>query len=256
RVLGIKGLKQEQSRTYGFGLTYQPAPGFEVTLDAYQIDVDNRIFRTSYFNASEVGNNYQEVIGDGEAQFFVNGADVRSKGLEAVGNYTLNLQKGSSITFSLAAIFSKNTVLNRKVLDLNVANLTEDQIVGKYLSRDVIGQFETGTPRTKLIGSVSYRVNKFNTMLRGTYYGTVTERSVSSDNDGNFYDQTFSGQAIFDLSVGYDLNRNVKLSIGGSNIFDKYPQILRPENQGFYLYSNNQQGSNGAYYYGRLMFNF
>ncbi|WP_245877751.1 TonB-dependent receptor [Spirosoma fluviale] len=256
RVLGIKGLKQEQSRTYGIGLTYQPAPGFEVTLDAYQIDVDNRIFRTSYFNASEVGNNYGEVIGEGEAQFFVNGADVRSKGLEAVGNYTLNLQKGKSVTFTLATILSKNTVLNRKVLDLNVANLTSEQIVGKYLSRDIIGQFETGTPRTKLIGSVMYRVNKFNAMLRGTYFGTVTERSVSSDNDGNFYDQTFSGQAVFDLSFGYDLSRNVKVSIGGSNIFDKYPQILRSENQGFYLYSNNQQGSNGAYYYGRLTFNF
>ncbi|GAB4031317.1 TonB-dependent receptor [Spirosoma jeollabukense] len=256
RVLGIKGLKQEQSRTYGFGLTFQPTQGLEVTLDAYQIDVDNRIFRTSYFNASEVGNNYGEVIGDGEAQFFVNGADVRSKGLEAVGNYTLNLKGGQSITFSLAAIFSKNTVLNRKTLNLNVANLSAEQVVGKYLSRDVVGQFETGTPRTKLIGSVAYRINKFNAMLRGTYYGSVTERSVSADNDGNFYDQTFSPQAIFDLSVGYDLNRSVKFSIGGSNIFDKYPQILRSENQGFYLYSNNQQGSNGAYYYGRVMFNF
>lgn len=147
RVLGIQGLKREKSRTYGFGLTYQPAHGFEVTLDAYQIDVDNRIFRTSYFNASEVGNNYDEVIGGGEAQFFVNGADVRSKGIEAVGNYTLTLARGKSFIFSLAAIFSKNTILNRKVLDLNVANLTEDQIVSKYLDRATIGQFETGTPR-------------------------------------------------------------------------------------------------------------
>ncbi|GAB4046286.1 TonB-dependent receptor [Spirosoma litoris] len=256
RVLGIKGLKQEQSRTYGFGLTYQPTRGFEVTVDAYQIDVDNRIFQTSYFNASEVGNNYQEVIGDGEAQFFVNGADVRSKGIEVVGNYTLDLPKSKSLTFTLAAILSKNSVLNRKALNLNVANLTEDQVVEKYLSRSVIGQFETGTPRTKLIASAIYRFNKFDVMLRGTYFGSVTERSTSSDQDGNYYDQTFSGQAIFDLSVGYTVNRNLKLSLGGSNILDKYPQILRPENQGFYLYSNNQQGSNGAYYYGRVAFNF
>ena len=256
RVLGIKGLKQEQSRTYGFGLTFQPTRGFEVTVDAYQIDVDNRIFQTSYFNASEVGNNYQEVIGGGEAQFFVNGANVRSKGLELVGNYTLTLPKAKSVTFTLAAILSKNSVLNRKTLNLKVANLTEDQVVEKYLSRSVIGQFETGTPRTKLIGSVAYRFNKFDAMLRGTYFGSVTERSTSSDKDGNYYDQTFSGQAIFDLSFGYTINNNVKVSIGGSNIFDKYPQILRAENQGFYLYSNNQQGSNGSYYYGRVMFNF
>ncbi|WP_420150978.1 TonB-dependent receptor [Spirosoma sp.] len=256
RVLGIKGLRQENSRTYGLGLTYQPTRGFEITVDAYQIDVDNRIFRTSYFNASEVGNNYDEVIGGGEAQFFVNGANVRSRGLEFVGNYTYNMARNKSLTFTLATIFSKNTILTRKTLDLNVENLTPEQVVGKYLGRDVTGQFETGTPRTKLIGSATYRFDKFNVMLRGTYFGSVTERSVSSDDQGNYYDQTFSPQAIFDLSVGYDLSRNVKLSIGGSNIFDKYPQILRPENQGFYLYSNNQQGSNGAYYYGRIMFNF
>jgi iron complex outermembrane recepter protein len=256
RVLGIKGLKQELSRTYGLGLTYQPMPGFEITADAYQIDVDDRIFRTSYFNASEVGFNYEEVIGSGEAQFFVNGGDVRTKGVELVGNYTVNLNGKSNLNFSLAAIFSKNEILKRNVLDLKVENLTSEQIVSKYLSRDVIGQFETGTPRQKLIGSVTYRMGKFNTMVRGTYYGKVTERSISDDGNGNYYDQAFSAQTVFDLSFGYDVTKNIKLSVGGSNIFDKYPDVLRSENQGFYLYSNNQQGSNGAYFYGRILFNF
>ena len=256
RVLGIKGLKQEQSRTYGFGLTYQPTRGFEITADAYQIDVDNRIFQTSYFNASEVGNNYNEVIGGGEAQFFVNGANVRSRGVELVGNYTQTLSRNRSLTYTLAAIFSKNTILSRKPLELNVANLTTDQVVEKYLSRDVIGQFETGTPRTKLIGSVMYRYNKWDAMIRGTYFGQITSLSVSSDDKGNYYDQTFSAQTIVDLSIGYALNRNVKFSLGGSNILDKYPQVLRAENRGFTLYSSYQQGSNGAYYYGRVTFNF
>ncbi|QJD79111.1 TonB-dependent receptor [Spirosoma rhododendri] len=256
RALGIKGLKQENSRTYGFGLTYQPMRGFEVTVDAYRVDVDGRIFQTSFFNASEVGNNYNEVIGGGEAQFFVNGANVRSQGLEIVGNYTQNLSGKSSLTYSLAGIFSKNTILSRNTLNLNVQNLTPEQVVGKYLSRDVIGQFETGTPRTKLIGSVMYRQGKWDAMIRGTYFGQITALSVSADDQGNYYDQTFSSQAIFDLSLGYALNRNLKFSIGGSNILDKYPQLLRAENRGFTLYSSYQQGSNGAYYYGRVMFNF
>ena len=93
-------------------------------------------------------------------------------------------------------------------------------------------------------------------MVRGTYYGEVTELSVSTDAAGNYYDQTFSGQTIFDISLGYKLTPNISLSVGSNNVFDKYPDILRPENQGFYLYSNNQQGSNGAYYYGRVLFNF
>lgn len=256
RVLGIQVLKPELSKTFSFGATLQPTPGFEVTVDAYQVDVDDRIFRTGYFNAGEVGNNYDEVIGGGEAQFFVNGGDVRSRGMEIVGNYTVGLTSSSSLTFNLAGIFNKNTILARNVLDLNVENLDDEQIVNKYLSRDVIGQFETGTPRRKVIGSVFYKVGRFNAMLRGTYYGKVTERSISDDGAGNFFDQTFSAQTIFDASLGYDITPALKLSIGGSNIFDKYPDILRTENQGFYLYSNNQQGSNGAYFYGRILFSF
>lgn len=256
RVLGIKQLKQEQSQTYSFGLTYQPVTGFEITADAYQINVDDRIFRTGYFNATEVGNNYDEVIGGGEAQFFVNGADVRTRGIELVGSYSLSLTANSGLNFSLAAIFAKNEIVNRNPLNLNVENLTEEDLINKYLSRDVAGQFETGTPRQKFIGSITYQKSKFSAMVRSTYFGTVTEQSVSQDDAGNYYDQKFSAQWIFDLSLNYDLSKNVKLSLGGSNIFDKYPDILRPENQGFYLYSNNQQGSNGAYYYGRIMFNF
>ncbi|MGC3945206.1 MAG: TonB-dependent receptor [Chryseolinea sp.] len=256
RVLGIKQLKQEESRTYSLGLTFQPLVGFEITADAYQIDVDDRIFRTSYFNASEVGNNYDEVIGGGEAQFFVNGADVRTRGIELVGSYAMSLTANSGLTFNLAAIFAQNEIVNRKPLDLNVENLTPDELVDKYLSRDVVGQFETGTPRQKFIGSITYQKGKFSTMFRGTYFGSVTELSVSSDDQGNYYDQKFTPQWIFDLSFNYNLSKNIKLSVGGSNIFDNYPDVLRSENQGFYLYSNNQQGSNGAYYYGRLMFNF
>jgi iron complex outermembrane receptor protein len=257
RAIGIKELSEERSTSYGAGLTYQPILGLELTVDAYQIDVRDRIFRTNTFNATEVGHNYEEVIGAGsEAQFFVNGANVRSKGIELVGAYTTSLTGTSQITVSLASIFSKNEVTKRKIIDLDVDNLTDEELVDKYLNRQVMGQFETGTPRTKLIGSVSYRVGKISTMLRGTYFGKVTELSIEDDGAGNYWDQTFSAQTIYDLSVTYDLSPNLKLSIGGNNILDTYPDIMRVENRGFYLYSNNQQGSSGAYYYGRIMFNF
>jgi iron complex outermembrane receptor protein len=257
RVLGINELSEERSTSYGMGLTYQLAHKLDISVDAYQIDVKDRIFRTDNFNAGEVGYNYGEVIGEqGEAQFFINGADVRSKGLEAVVNYNTQFSGTTAMTFSVSGIFSKNEILKRNVADLNVANLTDEQLVNKYLNRQVVGQFETGTPRTKLISYVNFDVSKFSFMVRGTYYGEVTELSTAADGDGNYYDQTFGAQFVTDLSIGYKINENLSLSVGSNNIFDKYPDILRVENQGFYLYSNNQQGSNGAYFYGRLMFNF
>ncbi len=256
RVLGIQQLSEERSKSYGFGLAYQLSNKLEFSVDAYQIDVDDRIFLTGAFNAAEVGNNYAEVIGtQGEAQFFVNGGDIRSKGIEIVGNYTASFEK-SVLTFNASAIVSKNEVINKKTLDLNVANLSDEDLVNKYLNRQVIGQFETGTPRTKFIGFVQYKIGKFSTLFRGTYYGKVTELSTSTNSTGEYWDQTFNGQTIFDMSVSYDITKNLKFSVGGNNILDQYPDLLREENRGFYLYSNNQQGSNGAYYYGRVLFSF
>jgi iron complex outermembrane receptor protein len=256
RVLGINQLTEERSKSYGVGFAYQLAHKLELSVDAYQIDVDDRIFLTGAFNAGEVGNNYEEVIGtQGEAQFFVNGGDIRSKGLEIVSNYTTGIGR-SIITLNGAAILSKNEVIYKKTLDLNVANLSDEDLVEKYLNRQVIGQFETGTPRTKLIGFVQYKLGKLSTLFRGTYYGKVTELSISTNPNGEYWDQTFSGQTVFDLSVTYDITKNLKFSVGGNNIFDKYPDLLREENRGFYLYSSNQQSSNGAYYYGRVLFNF
>jgi len=256
RVLGIKPLHEERSKSYGVGMAYQLSNRLEFSVDAYQIDVDDRIFLTGAFNAAEVGNNYDQVIGtQGEAQFFVNGGDIRSKGVEIVGNYTVNFNK-SILTFNASAIFSRNQVIHKNTLDLNVAHLSNDDLVEKYLNRQVIGQFETGTPRTKFIGFVQYRLGKFSTLFRGTYYGEVTELSTSTSASGEYWDQTFSAQTVFDLSLSYDITKNLKFSVGGNNIFDKYPDLLREENRGFYLYSNNQQGSNGAYYYGRVLFSF
>lgn len=257
RVLGISELSEEKSKSIGLGITYEITHDLEFSVDAYQIDVTDRIFRTDNFNAAEVGNNYDQVIGaQGEAQFFINGGDVRSSGLEMVTNYSTRMGTRSLLSLNLSAVISKNELVKTKIADLNVANLTDEQLVNKYLNRSVIGQFETGTPRTKIISSASYHFGKFSTMIRGTYYGEVTELSTVTDDSGNYYDQTFSGQTIFDVSLGYNLNSNLKFSIGANNVFDQYPDLLRPENRGFYLYSNNQQGSNGAYYYGRVMFNF
>jgi iron complex outermembrane receptor protein len=255
RVLGIQGLKQEKSKSFGAGFTYQYNQQFEFTADAYQIDVDDRIFQTTTFTPEEVGNNYEEIIGpQGLAQFFINAGDVRTRGIELVANYTASINATSGLTFSLASIISKNEFLDKKVQKLNT-NLTEDELIEKYLSRSSEGQFRYGTPRTKIIGSVHYRVSKFSALLRGTYFGKVTDWSIQHP-DGNYYDQTFSGQTVFDLSLSYDITSNLRFSIGSNNIFDKYPDLYRAELRDAALYSNNQQGSGGAYYYGRIMFNF
>lgn len=55
-ILGIPKLKEETSHNYSVGLTAKPFKGFEITVDAYQIDIDDRIVLTNNFTG---GNNAQ-----------------------------------------------------------------------------------------------------------------------------------------------------------------------------------------------------
>ena len=49
-ILGIPSLKEETSKNYSVGLTAIPAKGLEITVDAYQIDIDDRIILTNNFS--------------------------------------------------------------------------------------------------------------------------------------------------------------------------------------------------------------
>ncbi|MEM6831346.1 MAG: hypothetical protein AAF551_12595, partial [Bacteroidota bacterium] len=159
--------------------------------------------------------------------------------------------------------------------------LTDEELAEKYVQRGSIAQFETGTPTTRLIGTVNYSIGKWGLMIRPTYYGEVTSRQndmsnivdVSGDYDiftetvpnlldengdpvVDYADQVYSPEVVVDLGVSYTFNENISLTIGGNNVLNNLPDIIRYENRDFGLYSNYQQASGGAYYFGRLGFSF
>ena len=58
-----------------------------------------------------------------------------------------------------------------------------------------------------------------------------------------------------DLDLGYDLTPKLRLSIGGNNIFDEFPDenIVRNSFNGIFVYNGvSPFGFNGAYYYTKI----
>lgn len=198
------------------------------------------------------------IIGSGLASFRINGGDISTKGVEIVANYREKVGEGM-LGLTLSGVFRENTFEGASVPDLNTV-LTDEELETKYVNRSSIGQFESGTPNTTFIGSGTYSWGKWSGMLRGSYFGEVTslDNTFRTLNDGSegYSDQTFSAQFVTDIGVTHNFTDKLALTVGGNNIFNKYPDILRAEERGFYLYSNYQQGSNGAYYFARLTFGF
>ena len=95
-------------------------------------------------------------------------------------------------------------------------------------------------------------------MLRGTRFGSVQTRD-SRERDllagaFGFADQYFTPEFTVDLGFTYKVSDAVSLTVGGNNIFNEYPEIIRYELRTFNLYSQYQQGSTGANYFARVTF--
>jgi iron complex outermembrane receptor protein len=80
RAFGIDPLKEETAQNLSVGVTYSNE-SFTATIDAYQINIQDRIVLTDYFDASSLGIN---VVA---AQFFANGIDTKTQGVDIVLNW-------------------------------------------------------------------------------------------------------------------------------------------------------------------------
>lgn len=263
KAIGIEQLQEERSTNFAVGVTTKLFNKLDLSIDAYQIDIKDRLFQTGNFSAADAPV-LEPLIGAGLASFRINGGDVSTKGVEIVANYKDRLGEGM-FNLSLSAIFSERTFEGANVPDLNTA-LTDQELEDLYINRANIGAYEQGVPTTNIIGSVNYSIGKWSAMLRGTRHGevsridsnlgTLTDENFAGVGTQGFSDQTFSAQFTTDLGITYAASENLSFTLTGQNIFNEYPDLYRAEERGFYLYGNAQQGSLGANYLLRATLSF
>ncbi len=275
RVLGIPELKEETSQNFALGLTARPLTGLELTVDAYQIDIDRRIILTNNFT----GTNAQitaalNAAGANRANFFTNAIDTRARGLEGVLSYNKTFRGKHSLRTVFALNLTDNSVKkNASGTPIVYASdiLVNGGQLGNYFNREDQSRIEVASPRNKMTLSFNYRVSKFSALVRFVRFGEViyldptinplTPASFPMNefagNQRQTLDQTFSAKTVTDLSLSYQVLKTIRATIGANNLFDVYPDIqTHSGNQslGRFVYSRRvqQMGFNGAYFFGRL----
>ena len=274
RVLGIPELKQETSQNFAVGLTARPFTGLELTIDAYQIDIHNRIILTNNFT----GTNAQikaalDAAGANRANFFTNAIDTRAKGVEGVLSYNKSFRGNHSLRTVLAVNITDNKV--KKDAAGNPIVYASDVLInggqlGNYFNREDQSRIEVANPHDKVSLSFNYRINKFGTLLRFVRFGKVIylDPTINPTNPSTFpkndftgqnetLDQTFAAKTVTDLSFSYQILKSLRATIGANNLFNIYPDVqTHSGNQslGRFIYSRRvqQMGFNGAYYFARL----
>jgi iron complex outermembrane receptor protein len=279
KILGIPELKQETSVSYTLGATARIADNLELTVDAYQIDINDRIVLTNNFTSG--GNATLKAKLDaanaGAANFFSNAVDTRARGIESVLNYTKRINSKSDIRFTLAGTFIKNEVVKdaagKPIIKASPILVSTGQ-VGSYFNREDQSRIEVANPQSKLSAMLNYRNGKFSSMLRMVRFGEVTylDPTINPDkpdtwpvnaltNQKQTLDQVFSPKVTTDVTVSYDFSKGLTFTLGGNNIFDVYQDIHTHSGNfslGRFVYSRRVQqfGFNGAYFFARIRFSF
>lgn len=193
-ILGIPELKQETSQAYTLGATAR-YKDFELTVDAYQIDIKDRIILTNNFSAN--GNTELkaklDAAGANQANVFTNAVDTRNRGLEAVASYNLKIDDRQSLRFVLAGSFIRNNV--RDSTDIVDGSTVEKPYIktsevlrntgqiSQYFNREDESRMEIASPVSKASFTINYKIGNLGVMLRNTYFGRVTYLDPININD-------------------------------------------------------------------------
>ncbi|WP_025739823.1 TonB-dependent receptor [Aquimarina pacifica] len=230
---GINQLEEETAINAAFGAT-GTFGNFTATIDGYFIDVKDRIVLTGTFAAPQIPN-------VAEAQFFVNGVDTKTLGLDLILSWKGNYDFGN-ISTTLAG-----NINNMTIEDVKNGNLDESTFFGEREKAFLLAS----APESKFSFNANYSKNKFNAGIGLTHFSEIVLIDFVDTED------VYGAKITADINFGYKLTNELKLTLGGNNIFNEYPdQQNDGETEAGGYWDAVQMGFGGAYYFARLDFNF
>jgi iron complex outermembrane receptor protein len=293
---GFLPLKPEISHNYSVGFVAHPIDRLQITADAYEIIIHDRIINSGFLLGTECGapsptggctagaftvisqgvNNaiaaHGNVLDSGLSytgiNIFANAANTRTRGVEATATYASDFGDVGHIDWSVGFNYNENTISSLTPLPGAVTNAAQGQT--EILTPTSLSALTTGTPREKVILGAFYSHARWTVNLRETIYGS-SSLIVSTAGTG----ESFPGNpatnlvipvtGITDLDIGYKITRSLKLDIGANNLFDKKPPVVPTLANGDIADGNHvynepdtfsPYGINGGYYYAKVVYNF
>ncbi|WP_373886672.1 TonB-dependent receptor plug domain-containing protein [Duganella sp. BJB475] len=248
---GIPKLKEEKSTSFTLGTTWTPNAAVSVTADLYNIKIKDRIVLSGRFNADTYPDLAERLakLGVGEAQFFVNSVDTKTQGLDLTASHKTNFGSNKLTTF-LALNVSKTEVTGIHA----PASLKGFEDV--LLSEKERLYIEQGAPRSKATLGFDYVTGPWESDLKIIHFGPQTLGTFDGTAAG-VPNQHYESKTSADLSFTYTINKNMKFTFGGNNIFNVKPTSQNAdETDNGFKYESVQFGLNGASYFGRLYVKF
>jgi iron complex outermembrane receptor protein len=250
-ALGASPLDAEESVNFSLGAVLR-FDRVNITIDAYRIDIDNRIVLSENLTAANVRAylTAQGFIGIGGGRFFINGVDTETKGVDIVANFPVNTASAGKFDFTLAANFN-STDVTRTPQTAQLAALNPAPIL---FDRINVLTFEDGNPKNKFSANLNWKLGRWGATLRATRYGEALSPGTSVANDF-----VLTPKTVIDIEGRVDATDHIRVALGVENLADEYPDPLPASlnTTGNTPFSNyGPFGRGGRYIYGRATYSF
>ena len=247
QAAGIPSLVEEQSTSATLGLTWTPRDNLSVTVDAYRIEIDDRVVLSGEFDNTDPNiGPALDGLGVGLARFFFNSVDTRTTGVDLTVSHDMALGGGKLASF---------LGLNYGKTDITQVH-TPPELVGRedtLLSERERLFIEGAAPRLKAVAGFDYTWGKWAPSLKVIHFGEQTLGTWSGEGLYQEYDAKTSA----DVSLTYNFTDKAKFTVGAANVFDVFPTRQDPnETDNGHIYESVQFGINGASYFARLWMKF
>ena len=251
QALGAQPLDAEKSVNISLGAVFR-FEALSITIDAYQINIDDRIVLSENLTQTNVRDYLQGLgfIGVGGGRFFINGVDTETTGVDVVVNWPWDTDTAGRFDFTLAGNYT-TTDVTKVPQTQELAALSPPP---PLFDRINVLTLEEGTPEEKLAAIVNWSLDRFGATLRATYYGEVLDPGTTAA-----LDFTLGSETLVDLEGRFDITDNIRISLGAENILDEYPDPFEANRNttGNTSFSNYSPfGRSGRFIYGRVSLNF
>lgn len=256
QALGATPLTAETSTSFTVGFTAE-LEELSLTVDFYRIDIEDRLNAISTRTVSAdptAGDAYQNFLAlqaagvsgaetIGGVFYFTNAFDSKTTGVDVVASYPIDWGNGQETAVQFAFNYNKSEL---------------DSDASEFLNAEDQFDFENASPNIRWNVSANHAIGDLSIMARGRYYG----ESANSNSGTPLFVQEYDSTFFVDLEASYQFNDNWRLTFGGRNIFDQFPdQVDRAaSNNDFCCGRIYASGSlvpwQGGYYYGRVSVSF
>ncbi|HEX3406317.1 MAG TPA: TonB-dependent receptor, partial [Caulobacteraceae bacterium] len=284
QLAGFRPLQPEKSMNFSAGIVAHPMEHMQITLDGYDIQLKDRILPTGFIFGSFQGTTIsQGVLNAITARgvtldtglsytgisVFTNAANTRTVGVELTWDYASDFGEYGHVDWTVGFNYNSTTITSIKplpsiVTSTNPVGIALGQGPGTPILSSVAATALTdATPPEKAILQALWNIDKFSVNARVTVYGATSETEILNSNQQQFVEQ-IPTTGIFDLDVGYKVNRHLRLDLGANNLFNTFPPRApviagQPADNGLVFnvpYTFSPWGINGGYYYGRIAFDW